>query len=116
MELKWILAVGAEATFWTLLLAFLVLRYRYGLDRASIAVLVAILLDHVVILGLGVWDFAQTGRVSAYSVAIVALLVYALTYGKCDVKRIDAWARRRVSPRRPRAGRPAARCAPLPRR
>ena len=106
MELKWILAMGAEATFWTLLLAFLVLRYRYGLDRASIAVLVAILLDHVVILGLGVWDFGQTGRVSAYTVAIVALLVYAFTFGKRDVKRVDAW--------RPRAGRPAARCAPLP--
>jgi hypothetical protein len=113
MELKWILAAGAEATFWTLLLAFLLLRYRYGLDGASIAVLVAILLDHVVILGLGVWDYAETGRVSAYTVAIVALLVYAFTFGKRDVKRIDAWARRRVSPRRP-AGRPAARCAPLP--
>jgi hypothetical protein len=114
MELKWILAVGAEAAFWTLLLAFLLLRYRYGLDGASIAVLVAILLDHVVILGLGVWDFAQTGRVSAYTVAIVALLAYAFTYGRRDMTRVDAWAKRRFSRRRGPAGRPGARCAPLP--
>jgi hypothetical protein len=113
MELKWILAAGAEATFWTLLLAFLLVRYRYGLDGASIAVLVAILLDHVVILGLGVWDYTETRRVSPYTVAIVALLVYAFTFGKRDVKRMDGWARRRFSPRRP-ARRPAARCAPLP--
>jgi hypothetical protein len=113
MELKWILAVGAEATFWALLLAFLLLRYRYGRDGASVAVLVAILADHVVILGLGAWDFAQTGRVSAYTLAIVALLVYAVTFGKRDVVRVDAWAKRRFSPR-VRRGRPGARCAPLP--
>ena len=125
MELKWILAVGAEATFWTLFVAFLLLRYRYGRDGASLAVLVAIALDHVVLLGLAGWDFARTGSVSPYTVAIVALLVYALTLGRRDMRRVDAWAKRRFSrpagparltrPRRAaRPGRPEARCAPLP--
>jgi hypothetical protein len=123
MALKWILAAGAEATFWALLVAFLLLRYRFGLERASVAVLVAIVLDHVVILGLGAWDFAQTGRVSGYTVAILALLAYAFTFGKRDVVGLDAWAKRRFGrPSRPgpltrpvaRPGRPEARCAPLP--
>ena len=98
MELRWILAVGAEATFWTLLVVFLLLRYRLGLERASIAVLVAIVLDHVVIFGLGAWDFVRTGEVSLYTAAILALLVYALTFAKRDIVRVDAWAKRRFGP------------------
>ena len=104
MELKWILAAGAEATFWALLVAFLLLRYRFGMERASIGVLVLILLDHVVIFGLGAWNFAQTGRVSAYTLAILALLLYALTYAKRDIVRVDAWAKRRFQPARPAGG------------
>ena len=62
MELKWILAIACEAAFWGLFLAFLLLRYRYGRDGASIAVLVAIVVDHVVLLGLAVWDYLDTGQ------------------------------------------------------
>jgi len=118
MELKWILAVGTEAAFWTLFVAFLLLRYRYGRDGASIVVLAAIVLDHVVLLGLAVWDFTETGAVSPFTVAILALLVYAFTLGRRDMARVDSWAKRRFSPRSPRPavrpGRPEARCAPLP--
>ena len=123
MELKWILAVGTEAAFWTLFVSFLLLRYRYGKDGASIVVLAGIVLDHVVLLGLAVWDFAGTGRVSPFTVAILALLVYAFTLGRRDMARVDGWAKRRFSRRRPAAsrpgpavhpGRPEARCAPLP--
>jgi len=111
VELKWILAMAAEAAFWALFLAFLLLRYRYGRDGASIAVLVAIVVDHLVLLGLAAWDFAETGSASLYTVAILALLVYALTLGRGDMRRVDAWAKRRFSP--PRPPRPEARPAPL---
>ena len=118
MELKWILAVGTEAAFWTLFATFLLLRYRFGRDGASIVVLAAIVLDHVVLLGLGVWDFTETRAVSPFTVAILALLVYAFTLGRRDMARVDSWAKRRFSPRSPRPavrpGRPEARCAPLP--
>ncbi len=62
MELKWILAVGTEAAFWTLFVTFLLLRYRYGRDGASIVVLAAIVLDHVVLLGLAVVGLHRDGR------------------------------------------------------
>ena len=89
MELKWILAVGTEAAFWTLFVTFLLLRYRYGRDGASIVVLAAIVLDHVVLLGLAVWDFTETGAVSPFTVAILALLVYAFTLGRRDMPMIS---------------------------
>lgn len=109
MELKWILALVCEATFWALFVAFLLLRYRFGRDGASVAVLVAIIADHVLLLGLAVWDYLDTGHVNAYTLAVLGLLVYALTLGKRDLKRVDAWARRRFTPeaRRPPAARSA---------
>jgi hypothetical protein len=99
MELKWILAIAAEASFWTLFVAFLLLRYRYGRDRASIGVLVAIVVDHVVLLGLAVWDYAETGAVSGYTVVVLGILVYALTLGRRDMRRVDAWGKERFTPR-----------------
>jgi len=74
-------------------------------------VLVAILVNHVALLGLAGWDFMETGHVSAYTLAILGLLVYALTAGRRDLQRVDAWATRDFSPRPER--RPAARPAPL---
>jgi hypothetical protein len=107
VELKWILAIACETAFWVLFVAFLLLRYRYGRDGASVAVLVAIVVDHVVLLGLAVWDYVESGHVNGYTLAILGLLVYALTLGKRDMRRPDAWARRRFS--RGARDRPAAR-------
>jgi len=99
MDLKWTLAIACEVVFWALFVLFGLLRYRFGLDRASIFVLVAIVLDHVALLALGVWDYVDSGHVSTFTVVIVGLLLYALTLGKRDMKRVDAWATRRFSPR-----------------
>jgi hypothetical protein len=99
VELKWILAVGCEVAFWTLFLTFLLLRYRYGRDDASIAVLIAIIADHVIVLGLGVWDYVEEGRVNLFTAFVCAILVYSLTIGRGHTERVDAWARRRFRPR-----------------
>ena len=108
MELKWILAIVLEAGFWIMLAAFLVLRYRYGIESITRLFVVGVVLDTLGILALGVWDFAATGQVSVYTVFIAALLAYALTLGKKDLRRLDAWMARNVRPRRAagRGGRP----------
>jgi hypothetical protein len=108
MELKWTLAIALEAGFWIMLAAFLVLRYRYGMHGITRLFVVGVVVDTLGIVALGVWDFANTGEVSGYTLFIVALLVYALTWGKRDLRRLDAWMARKVRPRRSggRAGRP----------
>ena len=111
MELKWILAAGLEATFWALFVAFLLLRYRYGRDGASVAVLVAIVVDHVALLGLAVWDYADRGQINGYTIVVLGILVYALTIGRRDMERVDTWAKRRFTSRDP--VRPAGRSVPL---
>ena len=100
MELKWALAIGFEAAFWLMLAAFLVLRYRFGIEAVTRYFVIGTVLDTLGIIGLGVWDFVATGRVSAYTVVIAVLLAYSLTYGKKDMKRLDGWMALRLRPRR----------------
>jgi hypothetical protein len=103
MELKWILAIGFEAAFWIMLAAFLVLRYRYGMEGVTRLFVIGVVLDTAGLLALAVWDFAATGSVNTYTIFIGAILVYALTVGKRDMKRLDAWMERKLSPRPRRA-------------
>ena len=102
MDLKWALAIGFEAAFWLMLGAFLVVRYRFGHEWVTRYFVIGAVLDTLGILGLGVWDFAATGAVSAYTVFIAVLIGYSLTYGKKDMKRLDAWMARTLSPRQAR--------------
>lgn len=104
MELKWALAIGLEAAFWLMLAAFLVLRYRFGIDGVTRFFVIGVVLDTAGILALGVWDFAETGRVSAYTLFIAALIGYSLTYGKKDMRRLDRWMAAKLRPSRRVAG------------
>ena len=97
MELKWILAIALEAGFWIMLAAFLVLRYRYGMERVTRLFVIGVVIDTAGLLALAVWDFASTGNVNGYTIFIGALLAYALTAGKKDMKRLDAYLKKRVA-------------------
>ena len=100
MELKWILAAGLEAAFWLMLAAFLVLRYRYGMEGITRLFVIGVVVDTAAILALGVWDFVATGRVSAYTLFIAALIAYSLTAGREHLRRLDGWMARNLRPRR----------------
>ena len=51
-----------EAAFWLMLAAFLVLRYRYGMEGITRLFVIGAVLDTAGIVALGVWDFLETGR------------------------------------------------------
>jgi prepilin signal peptidase PulO-like enzyme (type II secretory pathway) len=100
MELKWALAIGFEAAFWLMLAAFLVLRYRFGIEEVTRLFVIGVVLDTAGILALGIWDFAATGAVSGYTLFIVALIGYSLTFGKNDMRRLDRWMAAKLQPSR----------------
>ena len=100
MELKWALAIGFEAAFWLMLAAFLVLRYRYEVEGIARVFAVGVVLDTLGILALGVWDFLESDTVSSYTLFIVAILLYSLTAGRDDLRKLDRWVARRIRPRR----------------
>lgn len=106
MEYKWVLLVGAEVSFWLLSGSFLVLRYWAGLDRLSLVFLLLIVVDNLIILGLGVLDYLYTGVFATYQFAIIAVLLYGVTFGKRDFKRLDAYLKRRITKRKQRVGEP----------
>jgi hypothetical protein len=100
MELKWALAIGFEAAFWLMLAAFLVLRYRFGLEGVTRLFVISVVLDTAGIVGLGVWDLVATGAVSTYTIFIAALIGYSLTYGRKDMRKLDRWMAEALRPRR----------------
>ncbi len=113
MELKWILAIALEAGFWLMLAAFLVLRYRYGMESITRLFVIGVVVDTAAIVALGVWDFANTGHVSVYTAFIVGLIAYSLTSGRKHLAHLDEWMARTIKPRR---GRQRATTRPLPER
>jgi hypothetical protein len=100
MELKWTLAISLEAAFWVMLAAFLVLRYRYGMEGITRLFVIGVVLDTAGLLALAVWDFAEGGNVNTYTVFIGALVIYSVTSGRHHLERLDAWMARRIKPRR----------------
>lgn len=102
MDYKWVLLVGAETTFWVFSVTFLVLRYWAGLDRISVVFLVLIVVDNLVILGLGALDYLVTGQFEAYQITILIVLLYGVTFGKRDFKRLDAYLKRKIKQRKQR--------------
>ena len=106
LEYKWFFLIGAEVSFWVLSVAFLLLRYLFDLNRASFIVLALIILDNLFIAGLGFLDYTRTGEFATYQFVAVAIIVYGLTFGKRDFKRLDAYLKRKVMQRKGQA-RPA---------
>lgn len=97
VEYKWFFLIGAEISFWVLSVAFLLLRYLLDLDRASFVVLALIVLDNLFIAGLGFPDYLRTGEFATYQLVALAIIVYGLTYGKRDFKRLDRFMKRKVA-------------------
>jgi hypothetical protein len=111
MDLKWILAIALEASFWLMLAAFLVLRYRYGMENITRLFVIGVVLDTAGIVALGVWDFVNTGSVNTYTAFIAALVIYGLTSGKEHFVKLDRWMAAKIKPKR---GRQRAASRPLP--
>jgi hypothetical protein len=113
MELKWIFALALEAGFWLMLAAFLVLRYRYGMENITRLFVIGVVIDTTGIVALGIWDFLNTGHFSVYTAFIVGLIAYSLTSGRKHLVHLDEWMSRRIKPKPRRRGRSATAAAPV---
>jgi hypothetical protein len=102
MDTKWILLIALEALAWLFTVGFIVLRYWFRLERASIVALVAMIVDTFGIVALGIYYWAKTGEVSTYQFLIAGLIIYAVTIGREDARRLDRWLGAKISRRRAR--------------
>jgi hypothetical protein len=73
---------------------------------------IGVVIDTAGIVGLGVWDFVNTGHFSVYTAFIVGLIAYSLTSGRKHLVHLH-WMARKIKPKRARQ---RATSRPLPER
>ncbi|WP_020061735.1 hypothetical protein [Bacillus sp. 123MFChir2] len=88
-EYRWAFLIGAEIVFWSAAISFFLLRYAFRLRKASFIAGIVLLLNELFILALGVVDYYETGEISQFQIIIVIILLYAVFYGKKDLRKLD---------------------------
>lgn len=97
LDHKWTFLVTAEVVFWISILSFLTARYWFQLYGVSWLFFGLFILNDLWIATMGYFDYLRTGDFSSYQIIILVILVYALTYGKTDMKRLDRFIQRKVA-------------------
>ncbi|MBD7937009.1 hypothetical protein H9655_08195 [Cytobacillus sp. Sa5YUA1] len=97
LDHKWAFLITAEVIFWLSILAFLILRYWFKLDKWSFLFLGIFLLNDIWIATMGYMDYRRTGEFSSYQIIILIVIIYAFTYGKSDFKKLDHFIKRKVA-------------------
>ncbi|WP_412839512.1 hypothetical protein [Bacillus paranthracis] len=69
----------------------------FRLKKASFIMGIVLLVNEVFILTLGVVDYYQTGKFSNFQIITVIILLYAVFYGKKDLKKLDIFAQKLVA-------------------
>ncbi|PTM58833.1 hypothetical protein [Desmospora activa] len=95
-EYKWYILIAAEVLFWVFSISFVIVRYWFQLHRLSLIFLILFIVNDLFILSLAILDYMQTGEFSNYQLIIAIILIYALTYGKKDFKKLDAYLKEKV--------------------
>lgn len=101
IEYKWGFLISAEVFFWVCAGAFFLARYWFEMSRLGNLFLGLIVAEEVLanlfILGLGALDYRQAGEITGYQIVAVAFILYALTLGRHDARRLDAYLKRKIA-------------------
>ena len=97
LDHKWFFLITAEIIFWVCAIAFLLLRYWFKFDRLSKFIITIFIINDLWIAFLAFSDYQRTGEFSMYQIIIVIFIVYAMTFGKSDFKKLDFFIKRQVA-------------------
>ncbi len=97
LEHKWAFLIAAEVFFWISILSFLVVRYWFNMKTLSVVFFTLFIVNDLWIATMGFMDYLRTGNFTSYQVVILVIIVYALTYGKTDFKRLDVFIQKKVA-------------------
>lgn len=97
LDYKWFFLITAEIIFWVCAIAFLILRYWYKFNRLSKFIITIFIINDLWIAFLAYSDYQRTGEFSVYQIIIVIFIVYAMTFGKTDFKKLDFFIKRQVA-------------------
>lgn len=97
LEYKWFFLISAEVVFWICAILFLIFRYWFKLDTLSKLLVVIFIVNDLWIAFLAYIDYQRTGVFSNYQIIILIIIIYALTFGNSDFKKLDVYIKRKVS-------------------
>lgn len=100
LEYKWLFLIMGEVVFTLCAAAFLLLRYWYQLEKLSIIVFLIFIVNDLWIAFLAVMDYQRTGAISWYQIIAALFILYAITLGKSDMKKLDGVIKRKVAEKR----------------
>lgn len=96
LQYKWVFLILGEVIFWVSLLGFFIVRYAFGLEKLSKYFIFLWLASDAWLLVLGIMDYRDTGTFDTFQVIIVLFLLYALTFGRNDMRKLDQWMKRNI--------------------
>lgn len=97
LDNKWAFLIAAEVIFWISILAFLAMRYWYKLTKLSQLFFIIFIVNDLWIATMGFIDYLKTGEFSSYQMVILIVIIYASTYGKSDLRSLDAFIQKIVA-------------------
>ncbi len=97
VEYKWFVMVAVEVFFWVLAIAFGLIRYLFGRERLSLAVLALLIINYSLLVPIAILDYLQSRDIELFQIATIAFIIYVLIYGKTHFKHFDATMKRKVS-------------------
>lgn len=96
MAYKWWILIGFEVLAWSS--TFFMFYARYGMQSKrwfKFGVVAFTLTGVIPQVLMGIMNFIATLEIDWFTLVIVVLILYGFTFGKKEVKKIDAWMQRK---------------------
>ncbi|GAK13494.1 hypothetical protein [Geomicrobium sp. JCM 19039] len=93
---QWEIFIAIEVFGLLALIAFAVVRYIVKKPSFSVFFLIGFILLTFLEAWLAWYVYSQTGEISAFQIIVTLFVLYAITFGYHDFKRLDRWMRKRI--------------------
>ncbi|GEN46173.1 hypothetical protein [Alkalibacillus haloalkaliphilus] len=95
IEYQWEIFISLEVLSVVALLLFGVLRYYLGHKQKSLVFILLFIVLLVIEAVLGVIIYQETGEFSTFQLVVLLFVIYALTFGINDFRKLDRWMRKK---------------------
>ncbi|MBS4208015.1 hypothetical protein [Bacillus sp. FJAT-50079] len=96
LDHKWLFFIMGEVLFWGSIIGFISLRYLFRLESLSKYFILIWIFSDLWLFTIGVLDYRRTGEFATFQIIIIIFLLYALTFGRSDMKKLDRWMKRTI--------------------
>lgn len=96
MDYQWEIFLIIEAFGFLSLLLFGSIRYRKKRVRLSRQFIVVFIMLTAIEAVLAWYLYTRTGEISAFQMIVTLFVLYAITFGRSDFKKLDRWMRKKI--------------------